>query len=67
MSSVYMVVCFAQFFVFLEGLYPINLIDTYPLNENEPQLLATFENWGWKVGKQLLNFLAVFEHETLAT
>ena len=33
----------------------------------KPQLLATFENWGWEVAKQFLNFLAIFEPEPLAT
>ena len=38
------------FTVFLEGhiplglFYPISLIVAYALNENKPQLLATFEN-----------------------
>ena len=47
--------------------YPINLIVAYPLNESKPQLQATFKNWGWEASKQLLNFLAVFEPEPLAT
>lgn len=47
--------------------YSIGLIVDYPLNENRSQLLATFENLGWKVAKQLLDFLVVFKPETLAT
>ena len=40
--------------------YHISLIVAYPLNENKPKLLETFENWDRKVAKQLLNFLAFF-------
>ena len=47
--------------------YPIDLIVAFPLNENKSQLLATFENLGWKVAKQLLDFLVVFKPEILAT
>ena len=36
------------------------LIVAYPLNENKPQLLVTFENWGWEVAKQLLHFFGRF-------
>ena len=39
----------------------------YPLNENKLQLQATFEDWGCEVAKQLLNVLAVFEPEPIAT
>ena len=35
-------------------IHPINLVVTYPLNENKPQLLATFKNSDWEVTKQLL-------------
>ena len=31
------------------------------VNENKPLLLATFENLGWEVAKQLLSFLVIFE------
>ena len=37
------------------------------MNEKKPQLLATFENRAWEFAKQLLNLLAVFEPEPLAT
>ena len=48
-------------------VYPINLMVAYPLNENMPRLLATFENWGREVAKQLLIiFLALFEPEPVA-
>ena len=36
--------------------YPINLIVVYPLNENKPQLLASFES----VAKQLAIFFGRF-------
>ena len=61
------------FIVVLQGhillvlFYPINLIVHCPLNENKPQLLATFKNWDWEIAKQLLNFLTDFEPEALAT
>ena len=35
-------------------IHPINLVVTYPLNENKPQLLATFKNSDWEVTKQFL-------------
>ena len=38
-------------------IHPINLVVTYPLNENKPQLLATFKNSDWEVTKQLLGNL----------
>ena len=44
----------------------VNLIVVYPLDGNRPHLLATFENWGWQVAKQLFNFFAVFKPEPLA-
>ena len=37
------------------------------MNGNKHQLLAAFDNGSWKVGKELLNFFAVFEPEPLAT
>ena len=60
------------FTVFLEGhillglLYPISLIVAYALNENKPQLLATFENWGRWVAKQLLRFSVFFSPWTFS-
>ena len=35
------------------------LLIAYSLNKNKPQFLATFENRGCEVAKQLINFLAV--------
>ena len=40
----------------LVHFYPINLIVVYPLNENKPQLLASFES----VAKQLAIFFGRF-------
>ena len=62
-----------KFLLSLEGhillvlFCPINLVVAFSLNENKPQLLATFENWVWEDAKQLLNFLAAFESKPLAT
>ena len=52
--------------ILLVLFHPINLVVGYLLDENKFQLLATFENWGDEVAKQLLNFLAVFEPDPLA-
>ena len=58
---------FGGYILLVPLFYSIGLIVDYPLNENRSQLLATFENLGWKVAKQLLDFLVVFKPETLAT
>ena len=43
--------------------YPINLVIAYYLNENKPQLLATFKTETGKL--PIVNFLVVFELESL--
>ena len=48
---------YSEVTVFLEGhvllvlFYPVNLIVSYPLKDNKPELLAIFENWGLEVAK----------------
>ena len=58
---------FGGYILLVPLFYPIDLIVAFPLNENKSQLLATFENLGWKVAKQLLDFLVVFKPEILGT
>ena len=49
--------------ILLYFLYPINLVIAYYLNENKPQLSATFKTETGKL--PIVNFLVVFELESL--